>query len=82
MSNLKIGIKIFEDDPIAEEYDKHGRVRRVSSADRIFTTSYLDELIDYNSSLGFRGNYHKNQKKPDHLLKRKRNIHQAGRRKR
>ena len=56
----------FKDDPRAEEYDKHGRVCRISSADRIFTTSYLDELIDNNSTLGFRGNYQKNQKKHDH----------------
>jgi predicted homoserine dehydrogenase-like protein len=82
MRDLKIGTSLFEDDPIAEEYDKYGRVYRVSSADRIFTVSSVDELIDYKSSLGFRVNYHKNQRKPDHLLKRKRNLHQRDRIKR
>ena len=74
--------KFFEDDPEAEEADKYGKVCRVSSADRIFTVSLLDDMIDYSSSLGFRGNYHKSQKKPDHLLKRKRNIHHRERVKR
>ena len=71
----------FEDDPRAEEYDKHGTVRLVYSPSKL-TRNVLDEMGEMNSSLkydSYTSSGNKTRRVPKNKLLRRRPLNRVER---
>jgi hypothetical protein len=69
---------MFEDDPMADEYDKYGKYYPIVTP--VFQVSCLDEIIDYYSSYGTGFRQQRSQRKSDSQRKNKRSFNYVYRR--